>query len=1244
MAATDATKNGSAKKTRSPRSSKTLSSMKPPPTVHSPILKPSSRTASRSGGFLSRLFGLSMRLLAWYAILTVFFRCPPSLDHCTETTPTVCVGYFQLKHVVVPHVEPYYNTYAAPYVQTVWPYYEAADRTVLTPAWGYAQKYGTPAVEKAQVVGKAQWEKNVQPHLVHYQKLAQAKYDGTLAQHVNQARDTLGPYYEIARTNALQTYHDVFLPTYQYAQPYALQGYAAASAFTTRHAVPTAVWAWNKTYAFLDGTVWPQLRILYTEAVEPQLVKIGRRLGRYNGTGTTQKASETISKTIATKATSSFTKPTISSSSTYSAPPILSSASSFVSSAASVVSDSISSAFKPAATHYSKFSETAEQVEAPEPDDDEEEKRRIARETVAEDLKAWQMKYTKAADEGAAEIQERVGEIAHQMVSREIRIRGAGLLQSLQDTIVSELVALRGKIHDVVGSVQKGQATPEQGEEQIVQIIRASGLEIKKKAKDVRSWHESFDMDVRTQVTAAADSHFEILGSIKDLALQKIGMKWAWTDGITYKDWAKYHLLRSRFQEWEQDMEKLVVSHPGLIECQNEGQAIEDRAMELATSAAKELARLKQVGMWKLAALDETDDFDSESTQATYDAKQRAKAEAAARKEQEASSAQQAAVDSDVAENPEKVLENEASSSTSTTPAGETAVEDAAAVDVSMDSPKSADAVSSLSSAFSTASDSIASAVKDANTASLPSSAGFSASREEKTPVAEPEPEPLVSVEAIPALPEVAANISETTKPEAGNAEEHIPVELPESEIATDAKPKEPRGDKSVPVKADEVKDATGNEDDQATGNIFVEAADQKADEEANSPPSQKIESVKPAMFGAAAQAVPSRKPILDDDNVESLKKQGGDIPATLSSVASSAYSVALSRASVQYESAVKIISDSMPKGTAQPMHVSLLSSVSDAYGKAVASASAHLDEAIKSAESLYGAASKKVVPTPTPTPYLDWSAVESIAAERLSQGRSWAEEQYSSAKVAIGAATPTPTSPVEKLMQNAQYNYYAGLGVAQARYTEFLSAASAAFSSMTATPTPTDIQGTMSSVASVAGESAASVASVVGENASSVASVVGENASSVYDAAGSAIGAAGSAVSHNWEAVVSDLSSRVYGVPAPTPWYEGLYNAAGEYVAAATDAVNLGTPTEKNAAAKATDEAAKQYAVVSSIISELVVGREPSFSESVFSRLGDAYKLASATAASVAGEATDAVKSAAEAGRQKVEQVKDEL
>ena len=60
-----------------------------------------------------------------------------------------------------------------------------------------------------------------------------------------------------------------------------MQTYHVASDFTAGTAVPSVVWAWNKTYVFLDGTVWPKMRILYTENVEHQLVRIGERLGRY---------------------------------------------------------------------------------------------------------------------------------------------------------------------------------------------------------------------------------------------------------------------------------------------------------------------------------------------------------------------------------------------------------------------------------------------------------------------------------------------------------------------------------------------------------------------------------------------------------------------------------------------------------------------------------------------------------------------------------------------------------------------------------------------------------------------------------------------------------------------------------------------------------------------------------------------------------------------------------------------------
>ncbi|KLU93049.1 hypothetical protein MAPG_11988, partial [Magnaporthiopsis poae ATCC 64411] len=104
------------------------------PSTNGHVVKPPRRTPApaRSRGILSVLFGLGARLLTWYAIITILFRCPETLDRCTDASPAVCVPYFQLKHIIVPHVEPYYNTYAAPYVKTVQPYYDTVDRTVLT--------------------------------------------------------------------------------------------------------------------------------------------------------------------------------------------------------------------------------------------------------------------------------------------------------------------------------------------------------------------------------------------------------------------------------------------------------------------------------------------------------------------------------------------------------------------------------------------------------------------------------------------------------------------------------------------------------------------------------------------------------------------------------------------------------------------------------------------------------------------------------------------------------------------------------------------------------------------------------------------------------------------------------------------------------------------------------------------------------------------------------------------------------
>lgn len=221
------------------------------------------------------------RLATWFTILTILFRCPPTLDACDDNSPFVCKHYFKVKNVVAPHVQPYYDSYAAPYVDVAQPYYDKLNTHVIVPTRAYAVHHGAPWLEKGWSYGRAQWERNGQPQVSKAQALAQEQYDQFVAPHVSQAVQVVGPYYASASANTAQLFRDYILPGYDIVQPYAIQGYKTTSEFTTGTALPTAVWAWNKTYAFLDTSVWPQVRVAYLDNVEPQLVRIGERLGRY---------------------------------------------------------------------------------------------------------------------------------------------------------------------------------------------------------------------------------------------------------------------------------------------------------------------------------------------------------------------------------------------------------------------------------------------------------------------------------------------------------------------------------------------------------------------------------------------------------------------------------------------------------------------------------------------------------------------------------------------------------------------------------------------------------------------------------------------------------------------------------------------------------------------------------------------------------------------------------------------------
>src|SRR5687768_9091956 len=186
-------------------------------------------------------------------------------------------------------------------------------------------------------------------------------------------------------------------------------------------------------------------------------------------------------------------------------------------------------------------------VKPPLPAANESEKRRKAREMVAHDLELWQNKFAAAADQGAADMEERVSEIAQQKSTGQVQTTGRSLATELETAIQTQVSGLKGRISEIVANEE---ITSWDAEEEVTLAVRAAGVAIKDKAQKLRAWRETFDKDLQNTVIQAADVHFQILDETRGLALQEIGMRWAWTDGVTYKDWAKYHELKATLNNW----------------------------------------------------------------------------------------------------------------------------------------------------------------------------------------------------------------------------------------------------------------------------------------------------------------------------------------------------------------------------------------------------------------------------------------------------------------------------------------------------------------------------------------------------------------------------------------------------------------------------------------------------------------------------------------------------------------------
>lgn len=241
------------------------------------------------------------------------------------------------------------------------------------------------------------------------------------------------------------------------------------------------------------------------------------------------------------------------------------------------------------------------------------EKEAQAREKITSDLQVWQQKFAVAAEKGAENLREQVEDIVRSHIASGTRSHGESLATALDTVVTDGLSTVKSRINSLAESLPHEEAPEDEAkaQDELLKDIKQAAITIRERAQAMREWHRSFDEELEHRVLIAINSTLDILDSVRDLGLQEIGMRWAYMDAVSYKDWAKYHSLKAQFDDWKTDISKVGLQHGKLEGARNMSNELLEGGMKVAENTAKELARLRDVGKWKIAAREASDDFET---------------------------------------------------------------------------------------------------------------------------------------------------------------------------------------------------------------------------------------------------------------------------------------------------------------------------------------------------------------------------------------------------------------------------------------------------------------------------------------------------------------------------------------------------------------------------------------------------------------------------------------------------------
>lgn len=489
-----------------------------------------------------------------------------------------------------PYAQPYYDVYAGPYVERVRPYADQLNRTLVNPSIRYTQEsykvYAVPRLNQAKTYIEAEWQTKALPQVIAYQRGALAVYTSSVYPKIEKTSAALEPYYLQAKDKVTHFHQKYLRPVFDISTPYLSRAYLASKNLFLEIGVPYADRAWTSSLILVRETLWPVVSALYRDNVKPQLVMISERISKYQQR---RKTNATMEETE-DAGHGTYTTPLDTPDATiYQA------------------GDVTPTTTEQSASATAKPSGGGEKVVA-------------ARPTITADLRNWQEKFAKAADKGSEDLYERVGQTIGDLIQVEVRGQGSSLFRALNETVKAEIARCRSRIfqasainEDILSSSVKSSVVGEsEAEEGIQDLIRDSAQKIRQKATAIREWRTEFGTTVEAQARDAADSTVDVLNGIRDLGLQQIGMRWAWMDGVTYKDWAKYHETKKQLDQWRDEVRQVATKHEMIDQAKRAGDELLDSAMEIASNAAKELVRLREASKSKTQSSSLSDNLESQ--------------------------------------------------------------------------------------------------------------------------------------------------------------------------------------------------------------------------------------------------------------------------------------------------------------------------------------------------------------------------------------------------------------------------------------------------------------------------------------------------------------------------------------------------------------------------------------------------------------------------------------------------------